>query len=141
MIAAIALCFGGYKETWKINWIGDALLILTALMQFGFGIISVYHYSQAKYDAELLWANAPGHVQEAWIEAFSCEIDKIDSCKNSMTQYLKNGYVPFIILFLLSGIFCMTGAFVSFFWIRHLHGIKPTPKLVSKEAFEVLVLR
>jgi hypothetical protein len=141
LIAAIALCFGGYKETWKINWIGDALLILAALIQFGFGISAVYHYSHAGDDAEVLWDNAPGHVQEAWIQAFSCDIDNIDSCKNSMAQYLKEGYVPFIILFFLSGILCMISAFISFFWIRHLHESKPSPKCASKEAFEVLVLR
>jgi hypothetical protein len=141
LISAIILCFGGYKQTWKINWIGDALLILAALIQFGFGLAIIYHFNHARSDAELLWDTAPGHVQEAWIQVFSCDIDKIDACKQSMAEYLKASYVPMITLFFLSGIACITCSFISFFWIRHLHESRVSQKLDKKEAFEVLVLR
>ena len=140
MISAIALCFGGYQETWRVNWIGDALLILAAAIQMGFGFASIYHYTNARVDAGLLWANAPGQVQEIWIETFSCQIDSINACQDSMSQYLRERYIPFIVLFLLSGFSCLVGSIISFSWIRHLYDSNPDPKVDSKEAFEIFVL-
>lgn len=141
MTAAISLCFGGYKETWRINWIGDALLVLAATIQIGFGFASIYHYQNARADADLLWKNAAGQMQESWLESFSCKIDAIDACKDSMSQYLRERYIPFIALFLLSGFAGILGSIISFFWIKHLHDDTPSPKIDSKEAFEIFVLR
>ena len=136
------MCFGGYRQTWKINLIGDLILVLSAAVQLGFGITTLVHYyGSAKTDAESLWNGAPAHTREIWIELFSCTIDTVDVCKSSLTKYLQQSYIPYIVIFMTSALLSISGSIVTFFWIRHIYADGEPKKIHSKEAFEVLVLR